>query len=129
MKKGERIRTRREQLGLTQTALADLIGESKQTLYKYEGGIITNIPSDKIESIAEVLKVSPSWIMGWTDDPTVGTMPPTSIPMSPPLQTLADALDQLNDEGQEKLLDYAADLVASGRYIKTDPSGVDQKKA
>lgn len=27
----------------------------------------------------------------------------------------------LNHEGQEKLLDYADDLVASGKYIKSDP--------
>lgn len=67
MKKGERIRARREAMGLSQTALADLIGESKQTLYKYESGIISNIPSDKIESIASALKVSPAWIMGWDE--------------------------------------------------------------
>lgn len=68
MTKGERIRTRREQIGLSQTALADMVGESKQTVYKYESGIISNIPSDKVESIAEVLNVSPAWIMGWEND-------------------------------------------------------------
>lgn len=68
MKKGERIRYRREQLGISQTALAEQIGESKQTVYKYENGIISNIPSDKIEAIATALKVSPSWIMGWGND-------------------------------------------------------------
>lgn len=68
MKKGERIRYRREQLGISQTALADQIGESKQTVYKYENGIISNIPSDKIEAIATALKISPSWIMGWGND-------------------------------------------------------------
>lgn len=65
MKKGERIRKRREQLGLSQTTLADMIGESKQTLYKYESGIISNIPSNKIEALADALHVSPGWIMGW----------------------------------------------------------------
>ena len=74
MKKGERIRARREAMGLSQTALADLIGESKQTLYKYESGIISNIPSDKVELIATALKVSPSWIMGWDDG--ISTIPP-----------------------------------------------------
>ena len=28
-------------------------------------------------------------------------------------------MDELNDEGKEKLLDYARDLVAGGRYIKS----------
>lgn len=79
MKKGERIRYRREQLGISQTALAEQIGESKQTVYKYENGIISNIPSDKIEAIATALKVSPSWIMGWGSD-TI-TVPPGFEPL------------------------------------------------
>lgn len=45
---GERIRERRTALGINQTQLADKISVSKQTLYKYETGVITNIPSDKI---------------------------------------------------------------------------------
>lgn len=76
MKKGERIRFRREELGISQTALSELIGESKQTVYKYENGIISNIPSDKIEALADALKVSPSWIMGWTDDETNPALSP-----------------------------------------------------
>ena len=31
---------------------------------------------------------------------------------------------QLNEEGQEKLLSYADDLVSSGNYIKSDPLGL-----
>ena len=46
--KGERIKARREELGITQVALADMIGESKQTVYKYESGLVSNIPSDKL---------------------------------------------------------------------------------
>lgn len=35
----------------------------------------------------------------------------------PPLQRqLLSLLEQLNDDGQRRVLDYAADLVASGRY-------------
>ena len=36
-------------------------------MYKYENNIITNIPSDKIELIADYLSISPAYIMGWTD--------------------------------------------------------------
>ena len=65
MTRGERIRQMRESADLGLTELADKIGVSKQTLYKYENDIITNIPSDKIEAIAEVCNVSPAIIMGW----------------------------------------------------------------
>lgn len=65
MTKGERIKYLREKTGKTQTAFADLIGVSKQTLYKYESDIITNVPSDKIEAIASTASVSPAFVMGW----------------------------------------------------------------
>lgn len=67
MKIGERIKQRREELGMTQISLADVVGTTKQNIYKYENGIITNIPSDKIESIASALGVTPSYLMGWDD--------------------------------------------------------------
>ena len=62
---GDRIRKHRELSGISQTDLAEKIGVSKQTLYKYEKNVITNIPSDKIEEIAKVLNVSESCLMGW----------------------------------------------------------------
>ena len=55
MSKGNRIRLLRESQGLSQVSMAEKIGVSKQTLYKYENDIITNIPSDKIEEIATSL--------------------------------------------------------------------------
>jgi transcriptional regulator with XRE-family HTH domain len=68
MTKGKRIRTLRIQHGFRQEQLARTIGVSKQTMYKYEFDIVTNIPSDKIEAIADALDVSPAYIMGWTRD-------------------------------------------------------------
>ena len=62
---GDRIRKHRELSSISQTDLAEKIGVSKQTLYKYEKNVITNIPSDKIEEIAKVLNVSESCLMGW----------------------------------------------------------------
>lgn len=43
------------------------------------------------------------------------------------LAPLADAWAELNDEGRERLVSYAEDLVASGRYIKNCPDGVDKE--
>ena len=67
MTKGQRIKARRQELQINQTDFAKLIGVSKQSLYKYENDIITNIPSDIIEKISEKLRVSPAYIMGWTN--------------------------------------------------------------
>ena len=67
MTKGERIKRKREELNISQTDLANQIGVSKQTLYKYENDIVTNIPSDVIEKLAKKLECEPAYIMGWED--------------------------------------------------------------
>ena len=61
---GDRIRKQRILSNLSQTELAEKIQVSKQTLYKYENNIITNVPSDKIESI---LNITPAFLMGWDE--------------------------------------------------------------
>lgn len=62
---GERIKQIRNKVGMSQVDFADKINVSKQTLYKYENNIITNIPSDKIEAAAQLGNVTPSYLMGW----------------------------------------------------------------
>lgn len=64
---GERITASRRKCGYTQTELADKLGISKQTLYKYENGLISNIPSNIIENIANKCNVSPAFLMGWVE--------------------------------------------------------------
>ncbi len=65
---GERIKALRTQLGMSQVEFADKINVSKQTLYKYENNIITNIPSDKIEAAATIGNVTPASLMGWAQE-------------------------------------------------------------
>ena len=61
--KGDRIKNLRINNKMTLEEVGEKIGVSKQTLYKYENNIITNIPSDKIEGLARV-----AVIMGWDKD-------------------------------------------------------------
>ncbi len=68
MTKGEKIRSLREQFKLTQTELAKRLNTTKQNIYKYENNIVTNIPSDKIEIMADIFSVSPAYIMGWESE-------------------------------------------------------------
>ena len=72
---GERIRLAREKIGMSQVDMADKIGVSKQNLYKYERGLVTNIPSDKIELIGKLTGVSPAYLMGW-DNTETESLPP-----------------------------------------------------
>lgn len=65
--RGALLRGLRNQAGLTLDEVGEKIGVSKQTLYKYESNIVTNIPSDKIEALANLYQVSPAYIMGWNE--------------------------------------------------------------
>lgn len=69
MSKADRIRCLREEKGLTQEELAKLLNTKRQTISKYEKGIITNIPSDKIEAMASFLDTTPEYILGWDKVP------------------------------------------------------------
>ena len=126
----ERLRKRRLSMGLTLEEVGAPLGLSRSAVNKYERGVIKNVYTSVVEGFSSVLHCSPGYLMGWTDNPHADTAPPDSEPaLSPRLQVLSNALDQLNDEGQEKLLDYAADLVAGGRYIKSSAHDLGKKEA
>lgn len=62
------IRKRRIELGMTQKELARLAGyENRSSIARIERGD-TNLPHSKIVEIAQALKVTPSYLMGWEDE-------------------------------------------------------------
>lgn len=65
---GERIRALRHMHEYPQSFLAETVGIKKQTLYKYENDIVTNIPIDKLMSIATALGVSPAYLIGCDEE-------------------------------------------------------------
>lgn len=92
MTTGERIRYAREQLNMTQTDLGNACDTTKQTIFKYEAGIVTNIPPERVEKIAQALGVSPAYILGWTDErfpPVPGLQPAPETVRRPRLGTIA----------------------------------------
>lgn len=56
---GENILRARLAAGLTQRDLAAKLNISFQAIQKYEKGIVTNIPIERIQQLADVLNVSP----------------------------------------------------------------------
>lgn len=66
---GERIKKRRKELEMTADELADMIGKSRATVYRYENGDIEDMPITVIEPLAEALQTTPDYLMGWDDDP------------------------------------------------------------
>ena len=62
---GERIKTRREEIGMTQEQLAHALGyKSKSSINKIELGI-QDLTMKKILPMAQALKTTTDYIMGW----------------------------------------------------------------
>ena len=68
MKIGEKIKLRREELGMSQDELARKCGyASRVSISKIESGQ-RDVPKDKIAVFARALRVLPEYLMGWTDE-------------------------------------------------------------
>lgn len=70
MSQGERIKKARADKGLTQDEVAKALKTTKQTIYKYESDIITNIPVDRVTALSKLLGVSVIYIILGTDIPS-----------------------------------------------------------
>lgn len=75
MTTGEKIRQLRIAAGMTQEDLGKAAKTTKQNIYKYETGIITNIPAVKIGLIAKALNTTPAYLMGWEQFTSVSEKP------------------------------------------------------
>lgn len=65
---GQRIKDKRLAAKLTLEEVGKFVGISKQTIQRYESGVISNIPSDKIELISKCLNTTPAYLMGWEEE-------------------------------------------------------------
>ena len=73
-----KLKSLRKAKRMTQDELAVALGTSKQTIHRYENGIITNIPPEKVEKLALALGTTPSELMGWE----AGVIPEGAMPIS-----------------------------------------------
>ncbi len=64
---GSRIKARRKEIGLSAERVAELLGVSPATIYRYENGDIDKVPGDRLAPIAKVLNTTPAYLMGWDD--------------------------------------------------------------
>lgn len=64
-----KLRELRKQKNITLDELAARVGTSKQTIHRYENGVINNIPPKKVEKLAVALGTTPSALMGWNESP------------------------------------------------------------
>ena len=118
MTTGSRIRHRRKQLGLSADEIAEKIGVSRATMFRYENGDIEKVPLDYLGVLSTVLCTSPEYLMGWSDDPDSKPFDKGANSISPPSdqffltpfeQEVITRLRRLSEEQQRAFL-----LILSG---------------
>ena len=67
MTTGKRMKDRRKELGLSAEYVAEKLGVSPATIYRYEKGDIEKMPGNILEPISQILRTTPAYLMGWDD--------------------------------------------------------------
>lgn len=64
-----KMKQKREEQGITLKEIAEVLGVKEATVQRYESGKgIKSIPYESIIKIADVLKCSPTYLMGWEQE-------------------------------------------------------------
>lgn len=64
MQIGERLKKRRKELGLSVESIAEQLGVSYTTLYRYEASSISKIPIETFDKLCKILNTTPAELMG-----------------------------------------------------------------
>lgn len=112
---GDRLKEARNNAGMTRSELAKKLGITQSAISNYENGI-SSPKEDIMLKMFDILCVEPNFLFK------------DSFKNSNSYQNIENKKEEhiihnyrtLNDEGQDKLIDYSDDLVNTGRYIKND---------
>lgn len=63
----ERIKARRKEIGLSADDVAEALGVSRATVYRYESADIEKLPTTILEPLSKILKCSIPYLMGWEE--------------------------------------------------------------
>lgn len=111
MTTAERIKHRRKEIGMTADALAEEIGVSRSTVFRYENGFIEKLPINNLVPIARALKTTVGYLMGWSDSPEITELAPDS--RSEFEMEAMRCFDSLSDSRKAEALNYLRYLASS----------------
>lgn len=99
----ERITARRKDLGYTQQKLADMVGKSHVTIYKWEMGD-TEPKGKNLFALSTALKCSPTWLMFGDEEQT--PVPAVELPqeLDDRQAKLLQLFDSLPESEKEKII-------------------------
>lgn len=128
---GLKLKQRRQEMNVSVDELAQKLNVSRTTIYRYEKGEISKMPTETLEKIARILNTTPAYFMGWSDKPEVkSNILSIYNQLEQPRQEKVayfaqEQLDEQNnnitpltadtaDEDAERITDYVEGLVAAG---------------
>lgn len=97
---GQRIKIARENKNMTLDEVAKRCNTTKQTIFKYENEIVTNIPYDKIVLLSNALSVSPSYLFGWEEKKSS----PSEVQLTEGEKVLLDLFSKVPADQQQLVL-------------------------
>lgn len=113
----------RELRGYSQNYVALSLGVKPPSVNSWEKGK-TKPTLDNLIALSGLLNVTTDMLLGLK--PLNDSKPQDEAPAETD-HTILDLLYQLNEEGQEKVVEYADDLLQSGKYIKIHSPGMAQE--
>lgn len=129
---GQRIKSRREELGMSQEELAHRIGyKSKSSINKIELDI-QQLRQSKIKQIADALETTTDYIMGWSEkknDEPKEKYDVTDLiknQYGSDVYELVQLYSKLNEAGKNKIMEELRDTAALQKY--TEPVKRDAQK-
>lgn len=104
---GDRIKSARLALGYSAEQVAAFLNVSPATVYRYENGDISKLPSKFIKPLAEYLCISPEYLMGWTDEN------PVDESKAPEIRIVSGMMEKMTKEQQEQVVNVLRAMFAN----------------
>ena len=117
----ENLNRLKKNSGMTIEQISLASGVPKGTLNKLFAG---QTKDPQLSTVSAVVHC-----MGYTLDDLSDDTVSGKIHLTPQQSALLSSFDQLNEEGQQKAVEYVEDLVLAGRYKKCVALGVDRNAA
>ncbi len=117
----EMIKSASKEKNIQIKIMLNFLGLNKNTLSSMYNGSM--IKCDSLAKIADYLGCSVDYLLGRVGESQTEKDKKIIAPFEiedDNRQKLLSNYDKLNDDGQSKLLDYSADLVSGGRYVKNN---------
>lgn len=94
---GDRIKQARLALGYSAEQVAAFLQVSPATIYRYENGDISKLPSKHLKPLAEYLCITPEYLMGWTDETP-------SVENDPDIRIVSGMMENMTKEQKEQIV-------------------------